>query len=275
MKRDQPRVRIFGQDPMRCTKCSDGRLILIARWSPTKLLIEVVLANLLPRAHDNSHTRLGPQWSPISRSELCLDMAAAKPSSSHQHEPGHTLIAARRHDPQKRLALASQRSDNRPCEPTHPQHPRSNPPNPRAPRLSPTRTFRSRPRVGRSSAGHGQEALLLVGCPALLPHGRFGSVRRRECRAPATARSPQTGSGPPTKTGWRPMAAHEKGDQHEVYTIACRPEEARMRRTCRACLPASIDRTPAPPSPGTSLRSFLEPHLGQRPSAHLWCAPDF
>lgn len=43
-------VRIFGQDPMRCTKCSDGRLILIARWSPTKLPIEVVLANLLPRA---------------------------------------------------------------------------------------------------------------------------------------------------------------------------------------------------------------------------------
>jgi len=43
-------VRIFGKDPMRCTKCPDGRLILVARWSPTKLPIEVVLANLLPRA---------------------------------------------------------------------------------------------------------------------------------------------------------------------------------------------------------------------------------
>ena len=43
-------LRIFGKDPTRCTKCPDGRLIMVARWSPTRLPIEVVLANLLPRA---------------------------------------------------------------------------------------------------------------------------------------------------------------------------------------------------------------------------------
>lgn len=43
-------LRIFGKDPTRCTKCPEGRLILIARWSPTRLPMEVVLANLIPRA---------------------------------------------------------------------------------------------------------------------------------------------------------------------------------------------------------------------------------
>ena len=43
-------LRIFGKDPTRCTKCPDGRLILVARWSATKLPIDAVLANLLPRA---------------------------------------------------------------------------------------------------------------------------------------------------------------------------------------------------------------------------------
>ena len=43
-------LRIFGQDPTRCTKCPDGRLILVARWGATKIPMEVVLANLLPRA---------------------------------------------------------------------------------------------------------------------------------------------------------------------------------------------------------------------------------
>jgi len=43
-------LRIFGKDPTRCTKCPDGRLILVARWGATKIPMEVVLANLFPRA---------------------------------------------------------------------------------------------------------------------------------------------------------------------------------------------------------------------------------
>lgn len=43
-------LRIFGKDPLRCTKCPDGRLALVARWSHTRLPMDVVLANLLPRA---------------------------------------------------------------------------------------------------------------------------------------------------------------------------------------------------------------------------------
>ena len=43
-------LRIFGKDPARCTKCLDGRLIMVARWSPTRLPMDVLLANLLPRA---------------------------------------------------------------------------------------------------------------------------------------------------------------------------------------------------------------------------------
>ena len=43
-------LRIFGKDPTRCTKCPDGRLILVARWGATKIPVEVLLANLLPRA---------------------------------------------------------------------------------------------------------------------------------------------------------------------------------------------------------------------------------
>jgi hypothetical protein len=43
-------LRIFGKDPLRCTKCPDGRLIMLTRWSPTRLPMEVLLANLLPRA---------------------------------------------------------------------------------------------------------------------------------------------------------------------------------------------------------------------------------
>ncbi len=43
-------LRIFGKDPTRCTKCPDGRLILVARWGATTTPMQVVLANLLPRA---------------------------------------------------------------------------------------------------------------------------------------------------------------------------------------------------------------------------------
>ncbi|MBP6705634.1 MAG: transposase [Vicinamibacteria bacterium] len=43
-------LRIFGKDPARCTKCPDGRLVMVARWSPTRLPMDVLLANLLPRA---------------------------------------------------------------------------------------------------------------------------------------------------------------------------------------------------------------------------------
>jgi hypothetical protein len=43
-------LRIFGKDPSRCTKCPDGRLVMVARWSPTRLPMDVLLANLLPRA---------------------------------------------------------------------------------------------------------------------------------------------------------------------------------------------------------------------------------
>ena len=42
--------RIFGKDPTRCTKCADGRLVIVARWSATRGPVDVVLANLLPRA---------------------------------------------------------------------------------------------------------------------------------------------------------------------------------------------------------------------------------
>lgn len=43
-------LRIFGKDPARCTKCPDGRLIMVARWSHTRLPMDVLIANLLPRA---------------------------------------------------------------------------------------------------------------------------------------------------------------------------------------------------------------------------------
>lgn len=43
-------LRIFGKDPTRCTKCPDGRLVIIARWSATRLPLDAILANLLPRA---------------------------------------------------------------------------------------------------------------------------------------------------------------------------------------------------------------------------------
>jgi hypothetical protein len=43
-------LRIFGRDPTRCTKCPDGRLVVIARWNATRLPMDVLLANLLPRA---------------------------------------------------------------------------------------------------------------------------------------------------------------------------------------------------------------------------------
>jgi hypothetical protein len=43
-------LRIFGKDPSHCTKCPDGKLVMVARWSATRLPIEVVLSNLLPRA---------------------------------------------------------------------------------------------------------------------------------------------------------------------------------------------------------------------------------
>ena len=43
-------LRIFGKDPTRCTKCPDGELVVIARWGPTRLPLDVILANLLPRA---------------------------------------------------------------------------------------------------------------------------------------------------------------------------------------------------------------------------------
>ena len=43
-------LRIFGKDPARCTKCPDGRLVIVARWSPTRLPMDLLLANLLPRA---------------------------------------------------------------------------------------------------------------------------------------------------------------------------------------------------------------------------------
>ncbi len=43
-------LRIFGKDPSRCTKCPDGRLVTVARWSPTRVPMDVLLAKLLPRA---------------------------------------------------------------------------------------------------------------------------------------------------------------------------------------------------------------------------------
>lgn len=43
-------LRIFGKDPARCTKCPDGQLVIIARWSATRLPLDQVIANLLPRA---------------------------------------------------------------------------------------------------------------------------------------------------------------------------------------------------------------------------------
>lgn len=43
-------LRIFGKDPTRCTKCPDGRLVVIAIWPPTRAPMDVVLANVLPRA---------------------------------------------------------------------------------------------------------------------------------------------------------------------------------------------------------------------------------
>lgn len=43
-------LRIFGKDPTRCTKCPDGQLVIVAQWSPTRLPLDVILANLLPRA---------------------------------------------------------------------------------------------------------------------------------------------------------------------------------------------------------------------------------
>lgn len=42
--------RIFGKDPSRCTKCPDGQLVIVARWTATRRPLDVVLANLLPRA---------------------------------------------------------------------------------------------------------------------------------------------------------------------------------------------------------------------------------
>ena len=43
-------LRIFGNDPTRCTKCGEGQLVLIGRWPPTTIPMDVVLANLFPRA---------------------------------------------------------------------------------------------------------------------------------------------------------------------------------------------------------------------------------
>lgn len=43
-------LRIFGKDPTRCTRCPDGRLVLVASWGPTRAPIGLVLANLIPRA---------------------------------------------------------------------------------------------------------------------------------------------------------------------------------------------------------------------------------
>jgi hypothetical protein len=43
-------LRIFGKDPTRCTKCPEGRLVLVARWNPTRLPIDAILATLLSRA---------------------------------------------------------------------------------------------------------------------------------------------------------------------------------------------------------------------------------
>ena len=43
-------LRIFGKDPTRCAKCPDGRLVMVTRWGPTRLPMEVLLANLLPRS---------------------------------------------------------------------------------------------------------------------------------------------------------------------------------------------------------------------------------
>jgi len=43
-------LRIFGKDPTRCTRCPEGRLVVIARWSPTRLPLEAILGHLLPRA---------------------------------------------------------------------------------------------------------------------------------------------------------------------------------------------------------------------------------
>jgi hypothetical protein len=41
--------RIFGKDPTRCTKCGEGQLVLVGRWPPTKVPMDIVLANLFPR----------------------------------------------------------------------------------------------------------------------------------------------------------------------------------------------------------------------------------
>ena len=43
-------LRIFGKDTTRCTKCGEGQLVLVGRWPPTKVPMDVVLANLFPRA---------------------------------------------------------------------------------------------------------------------------------------------------------------------------------------------------------------------------------
>jgi hypothetical protein len=42
--------RIFGKDPTRCAKCGEGQLILVGRWPPTKVPMDIVLANLFPRS---------------------------------------------------------------------------------------------------------------------------------------------------------------------------------------------------------------------------------
>ena len=43
-------LRIFGKDPTRCTKCGEGQLVLVGRWPPTKVPMDIVFANLFPRA---------------------------------------------------------------------------------------------------------------------------------------------------------------------------------------------------------------------------------
>jgi len=43
-------LRLFGRDPTRCTKCGEGRLVLVGRWPPTKVPMDAVLINLFPRA---------------------------------------------------------------------------------------------------------------------------------------------------------------------------------------------------------------------------------
>ena len=43
-------LRIFGKDPTRCTKCTDGKLVVIAHWTATRLPLDAILANILPRA---------------------------------------------------------------------------------------------------------------------------------------------------------------------------------------------------------------------------------